>query len=168
MRMCAWFSACWRQVALSEGLRASLLASSSCSSRAELGDSDEVVSSRHQVSMHLHSQASTIASLAQTADRLHPAKRLLDLLAEQLTERITRMAYRASVERRTTGARMILRDVRSDPERTAGRDEVAGIVTLITAQGDAPLTRQPLIGHRDRGAPFGSAIGGLHLEVEQQ
>jgi hypothetical protein len=106
--------------------------------------------------------------LAQAADRLHPAKRLLDLLADQLTKRVTGMTYSAGVERRTSSTGMILRDVRSDSERTVRGDEVAGIVTLITAQGDAPLTCQPLIGHRDRGAPFGSAIGGLDLEVEQR
>jgi hypothetical protein len=64
--------------------------------------------------MHLHSQASTIESLAQTADRLHPAKHLLDLLADQLTER------------------------RADTERAARCDEVPSVVS------NSPATRRPM------------------------
>src|SRR6516165_12292500 len=116
--------------------------------------------------MHLHSCASAIASSAQTADRLHPAKRLLDLLADPLAKRVARGTHGACVERRTARAGMILRDVRSDPQRPARGNEIAGIITLVTAQSDAPAARQAFIRHRDRCAPLGSAIGRLDLEVE--
>ena len=63
---------------------------------------------------------------------------------------------------------IILRHVRRDVERTAGRDEVAGVVSLIAAQGDAATARQPLVGHCEGRAPLGRAIRRLDLKVNQQ
>src|SRR5436309_3488518 len=101
------FSA-WNRWISAQGLEAAFSASSSCSGRAELSDSNEVVRSSNQVSMHLHSRPPAIASLAQSADRLHPTESFLHLLAYPLTERVARIADSARVERRTSWARMIL------------------------------------------------------------
>src|SRR5713101_8134812 len=46
----------------------------------------------------LHPRAAAIARLAQAADGLHPAEGLLDLLADPLTDGVTRMPHGARVE----------------------------------------------------------------------
>jgi hypothetical protein len=59
-----------------------------------------------QGGVHLHSLASAITCAAQTADGLHPAKGLLDALANPLTDLVARMTHRANVDRRVTCARL--------------------------------------------------------------
>jgi len=128
---CGWFSVWAGDRSEAEGLNAGVLASGSFSGRTELSNSHEIVSCGNQVSMHLPSCTPAIASLAQPADRFHPAKGLRHLLSNPLTEHIARMADGARVERRTSGVRMIMRDVWSNPERAAGGDKVTRVVTNI-------------------------------------
>jgi hypothetical protein len=80
----------------------------SCGSLAELGDSHQIVGSRYQVGMHLHSLTNAIASAAQTSDGFHPAEGLLDPFAHPLTDGVTAMAHGARVKRRAAEARLIL------------------------------------------------------------
>ena len=85
------------------------------SSRAEVGDSHEIVGGSHQVGVHLHPRAAAIAGAAQTSNRLHPAEGLLDLLADPLADGITAMTHGASIKRRAAWARLILGYLRRDP-----------------------------------------------------
>src|SRR5216684_7177271 len=90
-----------------------------------------------QVGVPLHPRASAIAGFAQPADGLHPAEALLDPFAHPLTDRITRMASGARVERGTPRPRVILRHVRSDLECAARPDEAVRIVALVPTQSNA-------------------------------
>src|SRR5215467_2931703 len=116
--------------------------------------------------MHLDTGAPAIAGLAQTTDRLHP-EHLLDALADALADNVAEMAHSACVERRASRPRVIARDMRRDLERAVSSDEVAGVVTAVAGQGDAPVAGQSLIGHRQRRAPLGVSVGRLDLKVHQ-
>ena len=129
-------------------------------------DSDEVVGGGDQMGVHLHPLTPAVAGLAQAADRLHPAKRLLHPFADPLADGVTRMTHGASVERRAARADLVSRHLRSDCERAAVGDEVAGVITLVGAQRDPAAAGQALIRHGDGGAPLGVAVGRLDLKVD--
>src|SRR6266481_8977620 len=78
------------------------------------------------------------------------AEALFDPFAHPLTDRITRMAGGARVERGTPRPRVILSHVRGDLECAARRDEAIRIVALVPSQSNAATARQPLVGHRLR------------------
>lgn len=130
-------------------------------------DSDEVVGGSDDVTVHLDSIASAVARSAQTADALHPAERFLDPLSDPLTDRVTRMARGAGVERGTARACLIPRHMRSDFERATGSDEVTGIVALVPAQRDPLRSGQALVSHCDRRAALGVSVCRLYLKVDQ-
>src|SRR3984893_1143303 len=131
-------------------------------------DSDQVVGGADQIGVHLYPLAATVARFAQTADGLHPAEGLLDSFTDPLADRITRLTGGPRVECGTSGPRLILRHVRGNVERPTAGDEVAGVVTLIAAQGDAAAARQSFVSHRDRRPSLGPAIRRLDLKVNQQ
>src|ERR1700733_8125205 len=114
--------------------------------------------------MHLHPLAPTIAGAPQPADGLHPTEGLFDPFADPLTDRVTRMAHGAGVERRTTRPCQVLRHVGRDVERAAGPDEVTGVVALVAAHRDAATAGQARGDHRERGTPLGLSIGRLDLK----
>jgi hypothetical protein len=140
----------------------------SCGCGHQPSDSEQIVGGGHQIGVHLHPRAATVASLEQTAHRFHPAERLFDSFAHPLTDRVAGMAHRTSINRRSSAARQVLRYMRSDSERTAGGHELARVVALVTAHGDAPAARQALIGHRHRRAPLGFAVGWFDLKIDEQ
>jgi hypothetical protein len=139
----------------------------SCRSLAELGDSQEVIAGGDQVGVHLHPLATAITSATQPADSLHPAEGLFNPFADPLTDGVARMAHSASVDRRATCAGQILSHMRRDLERTAGRDEVVGIVALVAAQRDPSAPGQTFTDHCNRSAPLGTSIRRLNLKVDQ-
>src|ERR1700688_3963730 len=114
--------------------------------------------------MHLHPLATAKVRAPQPADGLHPTEGFFDPFTDLLANRVTRMAYGAGVERRTTGPRQILRNLWRDVEGTAGLDEVAGVVALVSAHCDATTAGQARCDHRKRGTPFGISIGRLDLK----
>ena len=109
--------------------------------------------------MHLHPLATAIVRAPQSADGLHPTEGFFDPFTDPLADRVTRMAYGAGVERRTTGPCQILRNVRRHLECAAGLDEGAGIVALVAAHSDAATARQARCHHRERGTALGMSIG---------
>src|SRR3974390_2610773 len=92
----------------------------------QLRDSNQIVSSRRQNEEPLHQAATTMASLAQAADRLHPAEWLFDPLALDRAETVAGMPGGACVDCRTT-IRIVLRDMRSAAELAAARQKVSGV-----------------------------------------
>src|SRR5690349_11439045 len=92
----------------------------SCGSAHQSCDSEQIVGGADQIGIHLHPFAPAIAGLAQTADRLHPTKRLLDSLSYSLAYRVARMTSGPCIERGPSWARVILCDVWGDVERTTG------------------------------------------------
>src|ERR1700676_5296395 len=103
----------------------------SCGGRAESGDAEQVVGGSHQIGMQLGALEAAIASTAQAAHGLHPAEDLFDPLAYPLADRVADMTRGAAVERGTAGTTLIARDVWSDLERAAGRDELGSVVALV-------------------------------------
>src|ERR1700719_4340596 len=104
--------------------------------------------------MHLHPLATAIVRAPQSADGLHPTEGLFDPFAHPLADRVTRMAYGAGVERRTTGPCQILRHLRRHLECAAGL-KVVGIVALVASHRDAATAVQARGDHRERGTPLG-------------
>src|ERR1700746_3964583 len=100
-------------------------------------DSEQIVGGANQIGVHLHPLAAPVGCLAQTADGLHPAEGRLYSFPDPLADRITRLTGGARVERGTSRPRIILRHVRGNVECATARDEAAGVVALIRAQGDA-------------------------------
>src|SRR6201993_2856088 len=98
----------------------------SCGSSQQSCDSEQIVGGADQIGVHLHPRAAAVACLAQTADGLHPAEGLLDSFTDRLADCVTRMTSGPRVESGTSRPRIILRHVRGDIERAAGRDETAG------------------------------------------
>src|SRR5580658_2129564 len=117
--------------------------------------------------MHLHPLATAKVRAPQAADGLHPTEGFFDPFTDPLAHLVTRMAYGAGVERRTTGPRQILRNVWRDVEGTAGIDEIAGVVALVADHRDAAPAGQARCDHRKRGTPLGISIGRLDLKVDQ-
>src|SRR5262249_61330298 len=112
--------------------------------------------------------AASVASLAQTAHRLHPAEGFLDALADPLTDSVPGMASGPRVERRTPRPREVLRHVWRDLEFTARGDAVVGVIALVPTQRDATSARQALIGHGHRGTPLGAAVGRTDLQIDDK
>src|SRR5260370_18177573 len=90
LRSSAWPGAGWASSGTSEQSNPDV----SCARRGEPGDSHEVVGGGDQVGVHLHPLASAITGAAQTAPRFHPANRLLDPLADPLTDGGARIPHR--------------------------------------------------------------------------
>ena len=102
-----------------------------------------------------------VADLVQQGHRLHPAEHLFDPLALLLADRIAGMPGRPRIGR-TGAAGGVLRDMRREAERAERRDEAAGVVALVGAQGGAA----PQVGgHRDRRLPLGDARGLAHAGI---
>src|SRR5437773_9935001 len=75
----------------------------------------------------------------QNRAKLGLAKHFAD---EPLADCVTPMTSRPRVECGTSGSRIILRHVRGDIERAAGRDEIARVIALIAPQRDPMTARQ--------------------------
>lgn len=73
-------------------------------------------------------------------DRLGPAERLFNPLAQNQTDRVARMPRGAAVNGGGT-AIVVLRDVRGHVEAAHVSDEAAGVEQLVGADGDAVLSR---------------------------
>jgi hypothetical protein len=140
----------------------------SCRSRHQSCDSEQIISGADQIGVHLHPLATAVARFAQTADGFHPAEGFLDAFAYPLADGVTRIMSGAYVQCGASRPPIILRHVRRDVERTAGRDEVAGVITLVATQGDPATAHQPFVGHCDCRPPFGQAVCRLHLKVNQR
>src|SRR2546427_716156 len=68
-------------------------------------DSEQIVGGADQIDVHLHPRTAAVARLAQTADGLHPAERLLDSFTDPLADCVTPMTSRPRVECGTSGPR---------------------------------------------------------------
>jgi hypothetical protein len=130
------FNAVDRSLSVSGGREKRLRLLFSCGSRHQARDSEQVVGSGDQASVHLRSFASTVASFAQAADGLHPTERVLDPFADPLADRVARMAHGAGIKRGAAPTPPVLGHARSDLERTAVGHKIVGVVTLVAAQRD--------------------------------
>jgi len=74
-----------------------------------------------------------MARLAQPGDRLDPAKRFLDALAQALADPIADMARRAAIDGGPPPGR-VLGDVWCDPDRAQPGHVLGGVVGLVRAQ----------------------------------
>src|SRR5262245_45200872 len=87
----------------------------SCGRAEQVGQPDQVVGGQCQSELESHACDPAQHGPRETTNGLGPAERLLSALALALADRITRMARRASVDRRgSVGG--VLRNVRRDVE----------------------------------------------------
>src|ERR1700733_11593000 len=86
------------------------------SRRRQLDHPDEVVGRGCEVGVEARSLGAAVTRLAKTADGLHPAPDLLDLLSRSLAETVSIVLRRAAVDVRTPTAH-ILRDMWRDTAR---------------------------------------------------
>jgi hypothetical protein len=134
------------------------------SAGTEFRDPEEVVGRADQMGGKPGPLQAAIAGAAEAADRLEPAEDLLDPLAHELTDSISRPADGAQVEGRTTWPPLILRHVRRDVERPAARNELGSIVTLVGRNGDP--VKPPPLQHLQPLLAFGPAGGLSHAQVD--
>src|SRR5450755_2246178 len=99
----------------------------SCRRPEQLGQPDEVIGCHCQGKLEPQACGSAQHGPGEPADGLAPAERLLGSFALLLTDRVTRVACRASVDRRGAVGR-VLRDVRRDVEVAQIVDEITRIV----------------------------------------
>src|SRR5512134_513187 len=86
--------------------------------RDQLRHAEQVVRTSHEVRPQPCPVAAAVAGLPQAADRLAPTEDLLDPLPTPLAYRVARMPGRARIDPRAAVLGDVLRDVRSDAERT--------------------------------------------------
>ena len=88
------------------------------------------------------------------ADRLHPAERLLDALADSLARRVAGVARGAAIDGRPA---QTSRDVRAHVHGAALIHEVRRIIGLVGTERDGMRPIRVLLDHRQRGKPLGVA-----------
>src|ERR1700722_20332625 len=122
-------------------------------SRKQLGQSNQVVGGHGEGELPIDLGQPPVTRLAQTGDRLGPAERFFDALADAQADRIARMARGAAVDRRAP-ATVVLCHMWGDVDLAHLGDEVLRVEALVAANGDAlgvvrvrldqVLRRQPL------------------------
>src|ERR1017187_4968165 len=110
----------------------------SCRRIHQSGDSKEVVCGPKHVRGELVATVAAEASLSEVADGFHPTEDFLNSFAEALTDRVARLARRASVNRGPALPGDVLRDVGRDVPVAACRDEVPRVEALVPGQGRTP------------------------------
>jgi hypothetical protein len=118
--------------------------------------------------MQLGAVEAAIASTAQATHGLHPAEDLFDPLAHPLAYRIAGMPRGATVERGTTGATFIARDVRGDLERAARGHELSRVVALVGTEGYPPAPRQRGLQHRACAFALCVAVSRFDRELDKE
>src|ERR1700689_3743960 len=109
-----------------------------------------------------------VASLPESPDRLDPAEDLFDPLSDPLADRVARLVRRSPVDHRPSMFRDVLSDVRRNVARATVRDEVARIVALVAGERDASRARDVVVYKVERVAPLGTAVGNVHLQIDDQ
>lgn len=98
-------------------------------------DANEVVGGRGQYKEPLHQASASIevmTGLAQPADRLDPAERLLDPLSPDGADEIAGMAGGARIDCRGAMG-IVLGDMRGAAALATARDKVSSVVVLVAA-----------------------------------
>src|SRR5579871_329891 len=121
----------------------------------ELGNANQIVSSRGQNKEPFHQAATAMTGLAQAADRLHPAEWLFDPLALDGTDAIAGMSRGARVDC-GTAIGIVLRDMRGAAALAAASDKVGGVIVLVAAYRAAGLGI--ILDHVERGRALGRAV----------
>ena len=106
-----------------------------------------------------------MTGLAQPADRLDPAERLLDPLSLDGADAIAGMAGGARIDCRAAIG-IVLGDMRGAVALATARDEVGSVVVLVAAHSAA---RAAIIrDHVERGRPFRGAVGLGQSRIDDQ
>src|SRR5512132_1841498 len=140
----------------------------SCVCPRQFRHADQVVGGKGEGEGHADPSEPAEFGLPQAADRLQPAKDLLDALALFLAERVAGMASGAAVDRRAAlgGRRLvsILCDVRGDAEFAQLHDEVVGVVALVGTE--RLVAGREGFSHGERRQPLGRARGAGQLGID--
>ena len=96
-----------------------------------------------------------MSQLAEERDGLQPAERLLNELAFTMTEPVTHVSCRPTVDRTAHRTRTRSGHVRRDAHPTDGRHPCADVVGLVRGDGDTTRRQRQLAEQRDRRVKFG-------------
>src|SRR5262249_11199294 len=118
----------------------------------ELRQAHEVVGRRCKGEGEVGLDPTDEARLAQAADRLDPAERLLDPFSDALASAIAGIARCAPVDRRPA---RLLRHMRAHPHLTQLVNEIGRVIALVRAQGDSARPITVRFDHLERGEPLG-------------
>src|ERR1700719_1060302 len=103
---------------------------SSGRSRDQIAPADQLVRRGGEAHDPVDEAAAAMPELAQQPHGLHPAKGLLDQFPAPLTDRVTGMARRPSIDRATPPNR-VLRDVGRDAHPAHGADPGRHVEVLV-------------------------------------
>ncbi len=123
--------------------------------RKQLRQPDKIVSGEGECELSAHAVQSAQHGLGGRPDGLAPAERLLDPLTDALTDGISGMPRCTAVDGRSFG---LGRHMRRHIHGLQFVDEVFGVVSLVSAQGDADRPVRPGLDHGESGVPLGVAI----------
>ena len=140
-----------------------------CRFRRERSHAREVVSRLRQQEQLLDSLAPSTHDLPNPANRLAPAKHLLDTFALALADGVAGPTCRAPANGRAACARVVLGDMRRHAIGATRRHECGRVVILVGAHRNRLLGKARRIGEHVSGCiAFGRAVGLLHLRVDHQ
>src|SRR5690606_11715108 len=133
----------------------------------ELGQPHEIVGGGREGEGPSDTVATAELRLVLPSDRLDPAERLLDTLADALAGDVAAMARRATVDRRTSAAD-VLRYMRRHLHRAQLVDEVLRVVSLVGAERDGPRPVSPGFDHVQCRHPLGITVGQSQAGIDQK
>src|SRR5271154_1544809 len=133
--------------------------------RQNFGDANEVVGGRGQYEEPLHQVSSSMACLAQPADGLDPAERLLDPLALDRADAIAGMTGGARIDGRTAIG-VVLRDMRRAATFATAGNKLGSVIILVGSDRAARLG--VILDHVERGRPLRGAVGLGQSRIDDQ
>jgi hypothetical protein len=124
--------------------------------RQKLWDPDQIVCDGGKDKEPFDQVTPTMPALSQAAGRLDPAEGLFDPLSLDHADGITRIASRATIDRRAAMG-VVLRDMRSAAAFAAAGDEVSSIVEFVGPHRAAGFGI--VLDHVERRGVLGGAVG---------
>ena len=143
----------------------STLQAGSSRRRQNCRDANEIVGGRGKDEEPFYQLTPAVPGLAQSAEGLDPAERLLNLLALEHADCVSGMAGGASVDR-GAAADIVLGNVRHAATLAATGYEIGCVITLVAPDGAAGM--RVVRDHVESGLAFGGSRRRRHPGIDDQ